>query len=217
MKMTTINIQNSGVTLAMHEEPDDSQREDRGQHCVRITLPDGREFRYVDDSGAAFQDVLELSERDGLWDARHGCIPVACCISSGGDFYESRELEFTSRDAALGVGLERARELGVPLIERTWPGEIGDAPVYVCLFQPLQVVVTDRLGEVVFTARNGTLEPVCEGLLDDEQLLDEIIIREGMDPAVLSGLVHEAWGAMCAVTVRPMPVLHPEVKGVAHE
>ena len=64
MKSTSINIQNSGATLTVRDEPDDSQREDRGLHCVRITLPDGREFRYVDDSGAQFQDVIELSERD---------------------------------------------------------------------------------------------------------------------------------------------------------
>ncbi len=217
MKLTTINIQNSGVTLAMHEEPDDPQREDRGLHCVRITLPNGMEFRYVDDSGAEFQDVMELSERDGLWDARHGYIPVAGCISSGGDFYESRELEFTSRDAALGVGLERARELGVPLIERTWPEERGQPPRYTCLFQPTQVVVTDRLGEVVFTARNGTLEPACESYEELPAALHEIIVREGMEPAVLSGLVNEAWGSPCTVTVRPMPVLNLEVQGVRHE
>jgi hypothetical protein len=217
MKTTSISIQNSRVTLSMTDEPGDTQQEDRGQHRVRITLPDGREFRYVDDSGAKFQDVVELSERDGLWDARHGYIPVAGCIGSGEDYYESDELEFTSRETALGVGLERARELGVPLIERSWPGEIGDGPVYVCLFQPLQVVVRDRLGEVTFTARNGTLEPACEGTMDDAQLLHGIIVSESMEPAVLSGLVCEAWGAPCSVTVRLMPVLHPEVKGVSHE
>ncbi len=216
MKTTSISVQNSGVTLTTTEEPDDPQREDRGQHCVRITLPDGREFRFVDQDGAEFQDVLELSQRDGVWDTRFGYIPVAGCTSEG-DFYETRELEFTSRETALGVGLERARELGVPLVELTWPGEIGDAPVYVCLYQPTQVVVTDRLGEVVFTARNGTLEPVCEDMQDDGQVLHEIIVREGMEPAVLSGMVHEAWGATCTVTVRPLPVLHPEVKGVRHK
>ncbi len=216
MKTTSICIQNTGATLTMTEEPDDTLREDRGQHCVKVMLPDGREFRYVDDSGAEFQDVIELSERDGVWDARHGYIPTAGCISSAGDYYEGRDDEPASRDTALGVGLERARELGVPLLEETWPGD-GKPPEYACLYQPTQVVVTDRLGEVVFTARNGTLEPVCEGMLDDAQLLHEIVIREGMEPAVLSRLVHEAWGATCTVTVRPLPVLHPEVKGVAHE
>ncbi len=216
MKTTTISIQNSGATLTMREEPGDTLQEDRGTHCVRVVLPDGREFRYVDDSGAEFQDVMELSERDGVWDARHGYIPVAGCTSEG-DYYESRELEFTDMETALGVGLERARALGVPLIERQWPGEIGDAPVYVCLFQPIQVIVTDRLGEVVFTARNGALKPVCEGMQDDEQLLDEIVIGEGMEPAVLSGLVCEAWRAPCSVTVRPLPILNPSVKAVSHE
>jgi hypothetical protein len=213
MKTTTISIQNTGATLTMQEEPDDSLREDRGQHCVRITLPDGREFRYVDDSGAEFQDVIELTERDGWWGARFGYIPVAGCVSSAGDYYGSDELEFTSRDAALASGLDRARELGVPLLERTCPGD-AKPPQYTCLFQPTQVIVADRLGEVVFTARDGALEPVCEGLLDDDQMLHEIVVSESMEPAVLSGLVHEAWGAACAVTVRPLPVINPSVKGV---
>ena len=216
MKTTTISIQNSGATLTMRDEPGDTMQQDRGQHCVKVMLPDGREFRYVDDSGAEFQDVMTLSEQDGVWDAQHGYIPVAGCIGSQADYYEGRDDEPASRDTALGVGLERARELGVPLLEETWP-EAGKPPEYNCLYQPTQVIVSDRLGEVVFTARGVALEPVCEGLLDNEQLLHEIIVRDGMEPSVLSGMVHEAWGAACTVTVRPMPVLNSSVKGVAHE
>lgn len=215
MKTTSISVQNSGVTLAMTEEPDDTQREDRGMHCVKVTLPDGRVVRFVDQSGAKFQDIVELSERDGGWAARFGYIPVDGGDKSGGDHYEEK-LDFPNRDAALGYGLERARELGVPLLELTWPGD-GFPTQYTCLFQPVQVVVTDRLGEVVFTARNGTLEPECDGFSDECQAVQEIVVSESMSPVVICGLVSEAWHAPCAVTVRPMPVLNSEVKGVCHE
>ncbi len=215
MKTTAISIQNTGATLTMADEPNASWREDKGQHCVRITLPDGREFRYVDNSGAVFEDIVELSERDGVWDARFGFIPVDGSDKTGRDHYEE-EMEFASRDLALSYGLERARELGVPLIEKTWPGEIGDAPVYVCLFQPTQVIVADRLGEVTFTARNGRLVPDCDAFSDECSAVGEIIFSDGIDPKVLAGLVSEAWAAPCAVTVRRMPVLNSEVKGVPH-
>lgn len=194
---------------------DDSQREDRGKHCVRITLPDGREFRFFDDSGVQFQDVLMLTGRDGVWKNEHGFIPVTGCICTERDVYEFDVPEFASRAEALTDGLQRARELGVPLIEQTCRTE--EPPAHVSLFQPTQVIVSDRLGEVTFTVRGSELEPECDDLSDEVQAVREIVVGESMTQVALSAVVRSLWGAACTAKVRPMPVLNPAVKGVRHE
>jgi len=214
MKTTHIDFLKTGVALTMVDPPETWPHEDRGSQCLTVTLPDGSRFRYADLSGAEFEDVVELSGRDGVWKAEWSFIPTDPNSDHEGDQWESDPEGYPTRAAALADGMSRARELGVPLIEVSWPEKRGGGRILTCLWQPLQVIVRDRLGGVTFNVCGEKLVSAYEGLSDEAERLAGIVVTDGMSSEVLSGLVHEAWGAVCEVVVRSLPVRNPAVVGV---
>ena len=168
---------------------------------VEVTMPDGRTVTAVERPAAGLvQNAVVIGQGDErAYSVSRGFIGVDPCDN---DEYEVLR-ETDSHEGAVTFGLGLAAELGQPLIDWMAGGRV-------CLFSPLEVVVTDRLGTMSYVVTGESFKPTTD-IAPEFNPLSGLLVLDDSDHGLIVDAVKTAWGAPCRVVVRPLPICDPEI------
>ena len=168
---------------------------------VEVTLPDGKVVTAVERPAAGLvQNAVVIGQGDErAYSVSRGFIGVDPCDN---DEYEVLR-ETDSHEDAVAYGMGISEEWGQPLIDWRDGGRV-------CLFSPLEVVVSDRLGSVQYVLCGETLRPVV-AIDSQRDPLSGLLVFDDSDHAAITEAVTSAWGAPCRVTVGLVPICDPEI------